>query len=199
VADPQRGESARHPSLDDRFDPAIRIVDYQEEWPDDFKREAAAIRDALGDDALQVDHVGSTAVPGLSSKPIIDIQVAVRNVRLPESFVPALERLGYLFAPDPDSPDLHFFGKPVARPRRFHVHVCEVGSEEQVRHVAVRDYLRSHGEEARRYANLKRELAARRPYDRLAYLEGKEQYLSDLERRAVTWQAGRSASETTKP
>lgn len=192
MVDPDQGEPKRHPSLDDRFDPAIRVVAYREEWTEEFVREAATIQRALGDVALRIDHVGSTAVPGLSSKPIIDIQVAVEDVQDLDAFVHALAGLGYLFAPDPDSPDLHFFGKPVERPRRFHVHVCEADSEEEARHLAVRDYLRSHEEEAARYAHLKRELAARRPHDRLAYLEGKEPYVNDLERRAVAWQAGRS-------
>jgi GrpB-like predicted nucleotidyltransferase (UPF0157 family) len=188
VSDPDdQDRPERHRSLDDRFDPAISIIAYQEEWPSKFELEAAAIRSALGALALRVDHVGSTAVPGLPSKPIIDIQVAVGDVRDLDAFVPALERLGYLFAPDPDSPDFHFFGKPVERPRRFHIHVCEAGSQEEARHLAVRDYLRSHTEEAARYATLKREVAARRAFDRLAYLEGKEAYISDLERRAVAW------------
>jgi GrpB-like predicted nucleotidyltransferase (UPF0157 family) len=71
--------------------------------------------------------------------------------------------------------------------------VCKAGSEDEERHLAVRDYLRSHGEEAARYSDLKRELSAQRPYDRLAYIEGKEAYVTDLERRAVAWQAHRFA------
>jgi GrpB-like predicted nucleotidyltransferase (UPF0157 family) len=189
VADPDEGKLERHPSLNDRFDPAITVVVYQEEWPEEFEREASAIRSALGGVAVRVDHVGSTAVPGLSSKPIIDVQVSVEDVRDLVSFVPALESLGYLFVPDPGSSDFHFFGKPVGRPRRFHVHVCEAGSQEEARHLAVRDYLRSHGEEAARYDHLKRELVAQRPCDRLSYIEGKEPYMTDLERRAVAWQA----------
>jgi GrpB-like predicted nucleotidyltransferase (UPF0157 family) len=106
VADPDQGDPRRHPSLDDRFDPAIRIVSYDGGWPREFEREAAAIQSALDGVVLRVDHVGSTAVPGLDSKPIIDIQVAVEDVGDLDAFVPALERLGYLFAPDPDSPDL---------------------------------------------------------------------------------------------
>jgi GrpB-like predicted nucleotidyltransferase (UPF0157 family) len=69
--------------------------------------------------------------------------------------------------------------------------VVEAGSEDEQRHLAVRDYLRSHEEEAARYSALKRELAARRPEDRLACIEGKERYVTDLEQRALAWQAGR--------
>jgi GrpB-like predicted nucleotidyltransferase (UPF0157 family) len=112
----QGGELERHPSLSDRRDPAINVVPYDPEWVGEFEREAAAIRDALSDVLVRIEHVGSTAVPGLPAKPIIDIQVSVGNIRERDSFVLPLERLGYLFAPDPDSPDYHFFGKPAERP-----------------------------------------------------------------------------------
>lgn len=193
VADPDQGDPRRHPSLDDRFDPAIRIVSYDAGWPREFEREAAAIQSALDGVVLRVDHVGSTAVPGLDSKPIIDIQVAVEDVGDLDAFVPALERLGYLFAPDPDSPDLHFFGKPAERPRLFHVHVCAAGSEEEARHLAVRDFLRAHGKEAAGYGDRKRELADCSPCDRLAYIASKAPYMADLESRAVAWRGRRSS------
>jgi GrpB-like predicted nucleotidyltransferase (UPF0157 family) len=192
VDHPDQGDLTRHPSLDDRFDPAITISPYDEDWPRKFEREAAAIQSELGGAVLRIDHVGSTAVPRLDAKPIIDIQVAVEDVRDLGAFVPGFERLGYLFAPDPDSPDLHFFAKPVERPRQFHVHVCTAGGEEEARHLAVRDFLRSRDEEAARYADRKLELAARTPCDRLAYMEAKAPYMSDLERRAIAWYVYRS-------
>jgi GrpB-like predicted nucleotidyltransferase (UPF0157 family) len=186
----QGGELERHPSLSDRRDPAIRVVPYDPEWAGEFEREAAAIRDALSDVLVRIEHVGSTAVPGLPAKPIIDIQVSVANIRARDSFVLPLERLGYLFAPDPDSPHYHFFGKPAERPRRVHVHVCAAGSDEEMRHLAVREFLRSHSEEAAGYGNIKCELARLSHHDRLAYIEGKEPFMSDLERRAVAWSKG---------
>ena len=112
------------------------------------------------------------------------------DIRDRESFVGPLERLGYLFAPDPDSPDYHFFGKPRERPRRYHVHVCAAGSDDEMRHLVVRDFLRSHSAEAGRYAEFKRDLARRSHHDRLAYIEGKEPFMGDLERRAVAWSKG---------
>ena len=98
-----------------------------------------------------------------------------------------LEGLGYLFAPDPASPDFHFFGLPAARPRTHHLHVCAAGSEHERRHLAVRDYLRAHPDEVSAYAERKRELVARAPGDRLAYIEGKDDYVAALERRALAW------------
>lgn len=183
----QGGELERHPSLIDRRDPAINVVPYDPEWVGEFVREAAAIRVALSDVLVRVEHVGSTAVPGLPAKPIIDIQVSVGDIDAREPFVLPLERLGYLFAPDPDSPDYHFFGKPRGRPRRYHVHVCAAGSDEEVRHLVVRDFLRSHSEEAGRYAEFKHELARFTQHDRVAYIEGKEPFMRDLEQRAIAW------------
>jgi GrpB-like predicted nucleotidyltransferase (UPF0157 family) len=190
----RRSKLERHPSLDERFDPAIDVVPHDPEWAGEFEREAAAIRNALSDVLLRIEHVGSTAVPGLPAKPIIDIQVSVSNIEERESFVRPLERIGYLFAPEPDSPDYHFFGKPRERPRRYHVHVCAAGGGEEMRHLVVRDFLRSHSEEAAKYADLKRELARRTHQDRLAYIEGKEPFMRDLEQRAVAWSKARGSS-----
>jgi GrpB-like predicted nucleotidyltransferase (UPF0157 family) len=190
----RRNKLERHPSLDERFDPAIDLVPHDPKWVGEFEREAAAIRNALSDVLLRIDQVGSTAVPDLPAKPIIDIQVSVRDIEELEAFVRPLERLGYLFAPDPDSPDYHFFGKPRERPRRYHVHVCAAGSGEEMRHLVVRDFLRSHSEEAAKYADLKRELARRTHQDRLAYIEGKEPFMRDLEQRAVAWSKARGSA-----
>jgi GrpB-like predicted nucleotidyltransferase (UPF0157 family) len=176
---------SRHPSLDDRVDPAVRIVEYDAAWPEMAAAEIARIWAAVGEAAVRIEHVGSTAVPGLAAKPIIDLQLAVADVGARSLYVEPLEGLGYLFAPDPGSPNFHFFGLPAARPRTHHLHVCAAGSEDERRHLAVRDYLRAHPEEVVSYAKLKRGLVARAPGDRLAYIEGKEEYVAALERRAL--------------
>jgi len=181
------GDPQRHPSLDDRFDPAVRIVDYDPAWPALAEQELRHSAEALGDVAVRLEHVGSTAVPGLAAKPILDLQLSVDAIEPAERYVEPLERLGYLFVPAPESPDYHFFAKPPERPRTHHLHVCEAGSEHEFRHVAVRDFLRSHPDEAARYAALKRRVVARHPHDRLAYMDGKDGYVMALERRAVTW------------
>jgi len=177
----------RHPSLDDRFDPAIRIVAYDPEWPARAVAEIQRIRTELGDVALRLDHVGSTAVPGLAAKPIIDLQMSVAAIDPLDPYRKPLERLGYLFVPDPDSPDFHFFAKPADRPRTHHLHVCESGSEHERRHLAVRDFLRAHPDEAASYGALKGKVAAEHPEDRLAYIEGKEASMAALEARALAW------------
>jgi GrpB-like predicted nucleotidyltransferase (UPF0157 family) len=182
-----RVEASRHPSLDERLDPAIRVVEYDPAWPAIAAAEIERIEAAVGEVAVRVDHVGSTAVPGLEAKPIVDLQLAVDRLEPGARYVRPLEGLGYLFAPDPESPDLRFFGLPAQRPRTHHLHVCAAGSDHELRHLALRDYLRAHPDEAAGYAALKRELVARHPRDRLAYIEGKDRYVAALERRARAW------------
>ena len=175
----------RHPSLDDRFDPAIRIVEHDPRWAERAAVELSRVERAVGPLATRLEHVGSTAVPGLAAKPILDRQVSVTAMEPRAGYVDSLERLGYLFVPDPDSPDFHLFAKPPHRPRSHHLHVCAAGRDHERRHVAVRDLLRAEPGEAARYEALKRELVRRHPRDRLAYIAGKDRYVRELEARAL--------------
>jgi GrpB-like predicted nucleotidyltransferase (UPF0157 family) len=183
----------RHPSLDDRFDPAVRIVEHDAAWALQARQELVLLAEALGAVAVRVEHVGSTAVPGLAAKPVLDLQLSVAALEPMAGYAQPLERLGYLFVPDPESPDYRFFAKPAARPRSHHLHVCEAGSRHELRHIAVRDFLRAHADEAARYAALKRELGAHHAEDRLAYIAGKARYVGDLEARALRWAGPRRA------
>jgi GrpB-like predicted nucleotidyltransferase (UPF0157 family) len=183
----------RHPSLDDRVDPAVRIVEYDAAWAIEAREELHRLKEALGPVAVRLEHVGSTAVPGLATNPILDLQLSVAAIEPRASYVEPLEGLGYLFVPAPESPDYHFFAKPPERPRSHHLHVCELGSEHEFRHLAVRDFLRTYGDEAAKYAALKRQVVARHPRDRLAYIAGKVQYVADLEVRATEWARGTSS------
>jgi GrpB-like predicted nucleotidyltransferase (UPF0157 family) len=170
-------------------DPAVRIVDYDPAWPAEAARELARVAEALGETAVRLDHVGSTAVPGLAAKPIVDLQVSVAALEPRAAYVGPLEALGYLFVPFPDSTAYHFFGRPRERPRTHHLHACLAGSQEERRHLAVRDLLRADPEEAARYEAVKREAARRHPEDRLAYMAAKDAFVEELERRALAWAA----------
>lgn len=180
----------RHPSFEERFDPAVRILPPDRSWAVRFEREAARLRAALGAVADRVEHVGSTAVSGLASKPIVDLQVSVDALQPFERYAGPLARLGYVFLPAAAASgdeDARLFAKPPQHPRSFHLHVCRAGSAHEERHLAVRDYLRAHPDEADAYAALKRGLVARRPLDRLAYMHGKASYVVELEQRALYW------------
>jgi len=139
----------------------IAIEPYDSAWPARFAIEAERIRRSFGDLALRVEHVGSTAVPGLAAKPVIDIQVSVPSLAPMGGFIERLSEIGYghvsLGAVDLVYP---FFTKPAAWPSTHHVHLCVVDSEHERRHLAFRDYLRRHPLAAAEYLTLKHELAA---------------------------------------
>jgi GrpB-like predicted nucleotidyltransferase (UPF0157 family) len=168
-------------------DPAVRIVEHDPRWAEQAREELRRVAEALGPVAIRLEHVGSTAVPHLAAKPILDLQLSVEAIEPRDRYLGPLERLGYLFVPDPEFPDYHFFAKPHERPRTHHLHVCEFGSEHEFRHLAVRDFLRAHRDEAERYAAVKHAVVARHPQDRLAYIAGKEDTMRDLEARALRW------------
>jgi GrpB-like predicted nucleotidyltransferase (UPF0157 family) len=197
AAGPPGGDGAtRHPSLDDRFDPAVRIVPWDPGWVVRAAAELRRVATAVGATAVRADHVGSTAVPGLAAKPIVDLQLSVTAMEPQAAYVEPLRGLGYLFVPDPGSPEYVLFARPPERPRSYHLHVCAAGSRHEARHLAVRDFLRAHPREAAAYAAHKRAVAARFPQDRLAYIAGKEAYVVALERRALAWATGRRALPT---
>ncbi len=138
----------------------LAVVPYDPAWPAAFQAEADRLRDALGPLALRIDHHGSTAVPGLAAKPIIDIQVSVARLQPLAAYVGRLEGAGYVHVPSADDAFCPFFHRPRLWPHTHHVHLVESGGAEERRTLAFRDYLREHPETAREYEQLKRALAA---------------------------------------
>ncbi len=139
----------------------ITIVPYDPAWPAMFEAEAERIRQTLGELSLRVEHVGSTSIPGLAAKPVVDIQVSVASLKPRGIYLESLARLGYRHV-DVGPFDLvyPFFQKPAEWPCTHHVHLCVAGSEEERRHLAFRDYLRRHPPVAAEYVALKHQLAA---------------------------------------
>ena len=152
----------------------IEIVPYDAAWPSLFEAEALAIRDVMGSLALRIEHVGSTSVPGLAAKPVIDIQVSVATLTTFETYSGPLAQIGYRHIPL-GSFDLvyPFFQKPAEQPSTHHIHLCVLGSDLERRHLAFRDYLRSHPAVGTEYVELKRSLAA--AHDGVT-LESRERY-----------------------
>ena len=163
------------------LDDCIRVVDYDDSWPRRFAWERRRIGAALADVVVGVEHVGSTSVPGLAAKPVIDILVRVTSLGDRAAYTEPLERIGYVARPDP-SPERRFF-RNGGVPRRTQLHAVGAASEEERRHLALRDYLRANPTAAAEYASLKSTLAARFPHDRLAYLEAKAPLIQALEER----------------
>lgn len=169
----------------ERADGAIELAAYDGRWPERFAAWRARLAAALGAAAIRVEHVGSTAVPGLAAKPIIDIQVSVADTEDEVTYVPAVENAGaQLRARDPGH---RYFRPPPDRPREVHIHVCEAGSAWERNHLLFRDYLRAHPTARDAYAELKRELARRYPDDRLAYTDAKAGFIFDALDAAETW------------
>lgn len=139
----------------------IRIVPYDPGWPQRFEAERARLQQALGDVALRIEHNGSTAVPGLAAKPIIDIQISVARLEPMSAYAEGLRRAGYIHVAHDDDAFAPFFHRPAEWPHTHHVHVVEAESTEERKTLAFRDYLRSHPSVAREYEALKRSLADR--------------------------------------
>jgi 2-amino-4-hydroxy-6-hydroxymethyldihydropteridine diphosphokinase len=156
---------------------AVVLVRYDEQWPRIFEAESARLKDSLGEVCVRVEHVGSTAVPGLVAKAIIDIQVSVDRLEPKERFVEPLEKLGYAYVPDPRFPTYPFFRYPALGPRLFHLHVALAGSPEENEHVAFRDRLREDAGLAALYVELKRNLAAKYFTNRVAYSNSKGEFI----------------------
>src|SRR4051794_11403390 len=136
---------------------AIVIVDYDPSWPAKFQQHAAMLARALGGQALVIEHVGSTSVPGLAAKPIIDTDVLVHDSSDEATYLPALVQAGYVLrVREPDWHQHRMFRTPDLD---VHVHIFSRGCVEFTRHVAFRDRLRTNAEERRLYESLKRTLA----------------------------------------
>ena len=135
----------------------IILCDYDPEWPRLFEREAHTIRGVLGDRALQVEHVGSTAVPGLAAKPTVDIVLVVADSADEDAYLPALESAGYVLRiREPESDEHRMFRLP---DRSVHLHVLSRGCAEIDRMILFRDRLRVNSSDRKLYERTKRELA----------------------------------------
>lgn len=164
----------------------IKVVSYDASWEKLFRSESSLIRSVLTEGLVDIHHIGSTSVPGLSAKPIIDIMPEVLDLEILDRFDHVMEDLGYIVKGEFGIPGRRFYLKGLVD-RTHHVHAFESGSEGMIRHLAVRDYLRLHPTEASTYAELKIRLAAEFPHDNDGYCEGKHEFMQELEKRALQW------------
>jgi GrpB-like predicted nucleotidyltransferase (UPF0157 family) len=160
--------------------PQVILVDYDPQWPARFARERERIVGALGASAM-VEHVGSTAVPGLAAKPIIDIMVGVR--RLPTAlreYVGPLQSVGYEYTPTPGISGRWFFQQGPWGMHTHHLHLVEYESAMWEDYSVFRDHLRANPEVAQQYVDLKRRLAARPGIDRPSYSAAKSPFINGV-------------------
>jgi len=164
-------------------DAPIRLADYDIEWPTLFQREAKRIREALGGRAMQLEHVGSTSVPGLAAKPLIDIVLAVEDSSNEPAYLPALEQRGYLLRiREPDWYQHRVLKGPGTD---INLHVFSTGCVEIARMLTFRDWLRTHVDDRLLYEQTKRQLASRTWRNVQNYADAKSNVVQEILGRAL--------------
>ncbi len=161
--------------------------EYSAAWPDQFQREADRLRALLGDEVVAVHHIGSTSVPGLAAKPIIDVIPLVRSLATLDQRAAELEHAGYRAWGEYGLPGRRLFTKDHAGYRTHNVHMYQAGDPDVVRHLAFPAFLRKHPEWRDRYAELKRTVYAMHPDDIAAYGQAKHDFVQQVQTMAVAW------------
>lgn len=167
----------------------IELVPYDPAWPTRFLEEAGRLRDVSGPQALRIEHVGSTSIPGIAAKPVIDVQITVASLQPLSVWAARLARLGYVHHASADDAAYPFFHRPATWPHTHHVHLCEGGSAIGRATLALRDYLRDRPELRDAYEREKRRLAVvhrgTTVEQRESYALGKSPFLGPLIEQAL--------------
>ncbi|MFL1673323.1 GrpB family protein [Paenibacillus dendritiformis] len=151
----------------------VMVTEYNEKWDHMFREEAQKIEEIFADELLDIHHIGSTSVPGLKAKPIIDMMPVVKDIEKMDSYNEKMEGLGYECMGEFGMTGRRYFRKGGDN-RTHQVHVFQADNKEDIqRHLAVRDYLRTHPEAVKQYGDLKEKLANQFPKDIEAYMDGK--------------------------
>jgi GrpB-like predicted nucleotidyltransferase (UPF0157 family) len=173
----------------------IVVVRHNPVWPEMFGAESAKIAGVFGRELVAIHHIGSTSVPGLSAKPIIDIMPVVRDIERVAEFNPAMVRLGYEPKGEFGIPGRRYFVRGGDENRTHHVHTYGPDHPELAHHLDFRDYLRAHPGIAGEYAALKEELARQFPHDIEGYMAGKDAFIREIIQKAEKWRAKQSAGK----
>ena len=169
----------------------ITVEEYTESWVEEYKAEAERLREVFGELLVGIHHIGSTSVPGLAAKPVIDFLVEAADIDRVDELNDRMLKLGYEARGEYGIPSRRFFPKG-GNQRSHHVHVFPVGHHRVKDHLLFRDYLRAFPEEARAYEKLKRSLADEFPHDIDGYCDGKDEFIKELNRRAERWAANKA-------
>ena len=163
------------------------FTEYSPDWPVEFNREAERLRRLLGDALVAVHHVGSTAVPGLAAKPILDLLPLVRDLAAIDERSGGMEAAGYRAWGEYGLPGRRYFTRDRGEHRTHNLHIYQADHPEVERHLAFCAYLKHHPPACREYEALKREVYARHPADIMAYNDGKNAWIKQLEPIAIAW------------
>jgi GrpB-like predicted nucleotidyltransferase (UPF0157 family) len=166
----------------------VLVVPYNNEWPRMYQEEINRVFPVLKNEIVAMHHIGSTSIPGMWAKPIIDILLEVKAITKIDDYNKAMIDLGYEPRGELGIPGRRYFSreKP-ADVRTHHIHAFQTGNIGIERHLAFRDYMITHTEDARKYANLKIDLARRYPQDIDSYINGKSTFVEEMEAIAISW------------
>ncbi len=164
----------------------IIVKDYNPLWPEKYKEEVSRIQPILAGNGLAIYHIGSTSVPGLAAKPIIDIMAVVRSLAEVDSVAKKFSEIGYEYLGEFGIAGRRYLRKG-GDERTHQIHIFQAEDWNNIgRHLAFRDYMRAHEKERDEYAQIKKDLAQRFPYDIDGYCDGKEDFVREMEKRAVS-------------
>jgi GrpB-like predicted nucleotidyltransferase (UPF0157 family) len=169
----------------------IHIVPYNPDWQPQYESEAARLRSVFGDLLVAIHHIGSTSVPGLHAKPLIDIMPIVRDIERVEDYNEVMVALGYTTRGENGISGRRYFTKGKDDQRSHHVHIYAADNPEVTAHLQFRDYLRAHPAEAQRYGDLKQKLALQFTNDIYGYMDGKDALVKELIAKANIWHHNR--------
>ncbi|MGE7998433.1 GrpB family protein [Lysinibacillus sp. NPDC093190] len=165
----------------------IKVVDYNHNWSSDYQKEERSIRAILKDELVNSFHIGSTSVPGLKAKPIIDILLVVNDIHKLDSFSERFQEIGYEVKGEFGITGRRYFRKGGDH-RTHQIHAFQYSNIEEIgRHLAFRDYLREHPEVCRQYGEIKSQLAKQYPNDIDGYCDGKDDFVKNVEKDAIKW------------
>jgi GrpB-like predicted nucleotidyltransferase (UPF0157 family) len=168
----------------------VIVTAFRPSWREKYEVEAAQLRSIFGGELIEIYHIGSTSIPGMDAKPIIDILMVVHNIQKIDTYNKNMQNVGYIPKGEYGIPGRRFFIKGDELHHTHHLHVFQQGHADIARHINFRDYLIAHPKDASEYALLKQKLANRYPLDIDAYQAGKDQFIKGIDQKAKEWSNG---------
>ena len=160
----------------------VEVVFYNPNWKEMYKEESGKVKNILSDIIIDIHHIGSTAIPGIKAKPVIDILVEVKDIEGVDQYNHKMKELGYEVMGEYGIPKRRFFRKGGDK-RTHHIHIFQVDNEEIERHIKFKEYLIAHPDKAREYSRLKEELANKYTYDVENYTNHKSYFIQEIDRK----------------
>lgn len=174
----------------------VIVVPYDPLWPEMFQAEAENIRPVFGNEVIEIYHMGSTSIPGLNAKPVIDLLVEVKDIDKIDDLNDAFGEMMYEARGEYGIPGRRFFTKYCGAERTHNVHIFQTGHPEIERQITFRNYLRTHAEDAEAYGRLKARLAMHYHDDLDGYVKAKGDFVREIDRRAEAWKVEKKEALT---